>query len=97
MIDGETVRWLGVVLFAVGGAFEDVAGVRAGQPIQGLGRDSVGTRAGEQRHLRGYPSPSYLGLLIGSLGWLSFGSRRGFSHSFLFRFSWPGSVQKRTY
>jgi protein-S-isoprenylcysteine O-methyltransferase Ste14 len=82
MIDGETVRWLGVVL---GNRFRGLVAIQSGHALVTSGIYGV------------IRPPSYLGLLIGSQGWLSVGSRRGFSHSFLFRFSWPGSVQKRTY
>ena len=68
-IDGDTIRWLGVVFFAAGGALrlwpvfvlgERFSGLVAIQPGHTLVTDGV---FGMIRH------PSYLGLLINSLGW----------------------------
>jgi protein-S-isoprenylcysteine O-methyltransferase Ste14 len=68
-IDGDTVRWLGVVLFAVGGALRiwpvfvlgrRFSGLVAIQPGHTLVTNGV---YGVIRH------PSYLGLLVNSLGW----------------------------
>jgi protein-S-isoprenylcysteine O-methyltransferase Ste14 len=68
-IDGDTVRWLGVVLFAAGGALriwpvfvlgERFSGLVAIQPGHTLVTSGV---YGVIRH------PSYLGLFINSLGW----------------------------
>jgi protein-S-isoprenylcysteine O-methyltransferase Ste14 len=68
-IDGDTIRWLGVVLFAAGGALriwpvfvlgERFSGLAAIQPGHTLVTSGV---YGIIRH------PSYLGLLINSLGW----------------------------
>ena len=56
-IDGDTIRWLGVALFAAGGALRIWPVFVLGQPIQRLGRDSVGAHSGNQRHLPSYPSP----------------------------------------
>jgi protein-S-isoprenylcysteine O-methyltransferase Ste14 len=68
-IDGDIVRWIGVVLFAVGGAlriwpvfvlghrFSDLVAI---QPEHSLIPSGI---YGVIRH------PSYLGLLINSLGW----------------------------
>ena len=69
MIDGDTIRWVGVALFAAGGALriwpvfvlgERFSGLVAIQPGHALVTDGV---FGMIRH------PSYLGLLINSLGW----------------------------
>jgi protein-S-isoprenylcysteine O-methyltransferase Ste14 len=67
--DGEAVRWLGFVLFAVGGALR-VA------PVFVLGRRFSGLVAIQPDHrlvtdgLYGLiRNPSYLGLLVNSLGW----------------------------
>jgi protein-S-isoprenylcysteine O-methyltransferase Ste14 len=69
ILDGDAVRWLGVVLFAVGGALRiwpvfvlgrRFSGLVAIQPGHTLVTNGV---YGVIRH------PSYLGLLIGSLGW----------------------------
>ena len=68
-IDGEAVRWLGVVLFAAGGALRlwpvfvlgrRFSGLVAIQPGHTLVTSGV---YGVIRH------PSYLGLLVNSLGW----------------------------
>ena len=68
-LDGDAVRWLGVVLFAGGGALRIWPVFVLGRRFSGLvaiqpGHTLVTTGAyGVIRH------PSYLGLLIGSLGW----------------------------
>jgi protein-S-isoprenylcysteine O-methyltransferase Ste14 len=68
-IDGNTIRWLGVVLFAAGGALRlwpvfvlgnRFSGVVAIQPGHTLVTNGV---YGAIRH------PSYLGLFVNSLGW----------------------------
>ena len=69
ILDGDTIRWLGVVLFAVGGALRiwpvfvlgnRFSGLVAIQPDHTLVTSGV---YGVIRH------PSYLGLLVNSLGW----------------------------
>jgi protein-S-isoprenylcysteine O-methyltransferase Ste14 len=69
IIDGEAVRWLGVVLFAVGGALRL-------WPVFVLGRRFSGLVAIQHDHklvttgvYRIVRNPSYLGMLISSLGW----------------------------
>jgi protein-S-isoprenylcysteine O-methyltransferase Ste14 len=68
-IDGEAVRWLGVALFAAGGALRlwpvhvlghRFSGLVAIQPGHALVTDGI---YGVIRH------PSYFGLLLSSLGW----------------------------
>jgi protein-S-isoprenylcysteine O-methyltransferase Ste14 len=68
-IEGDTIRWLGVVLFAAGGALrlwpvfvlgKRFSGLVAIQPSHTLVTNGA---YGVIRH------PSYLGLLINSLGW----------------------------
>jgi protein-S-isoprenylcysteine O-methyltransferase Ste14 len=68
-IGGEGMRWLGVVLFIAGGALRiwpvfvlgnRFSGLVAIQPGHTLVTDGI------YRRLR---NPSYLGLLVGSLGW----------------------------
>jgi protein-S-isoprenylcysteine O-methyltransferase Ste14 len=68
-LDGDIIRWVGVVLFAVGGALrlwpvfvlgERFSGLVAIQPEHTLVTGGV---YGVIRH------PSYLGLLVNSLGW----------------------------
>jgi protein-S-isoprenylcysteine O-methyltransferase Ste14 len=78
LIDGDTVRWLGVVLFALGGALRT-------WPVFVLGRRFSGLVAIQPGHTlvtggiyRVIRHPSYLGLLINSLGWsLAFRSGAG--------------------
>src|SRR5882672_8294079 len=77
-IDGDVVRWLGVVLYAAGGALRlwpvfvlgrRFSGLVAIQPGHRLVTDGI---YGVVRH------PSYLGLLINLLGWaLAFRSAVG--------------------
>jgi protein-S-isoprenylcysteine O-methyltransferase Ste14 len=75
-IDGDRIRWLGVALFAVGGASRIWSVFVLGNQFSGLvaiqpGHTLVtGGIYGVIRH------PSYLGLLINSLGW-SLGFRSG--------------------
>jgi protein-S-isoprenylcysteine O-methyltransferase Ste14 len=75
-IDGDAIRWLGVALFAAGGALRiwpvfvlghRFSGLVAIQPEHSLVTSGI---YGIIRH------PSYLGLLINSLGW-SLGFRSG--------------------
>jgi protein-S-isoprenylcysteine O-methyltransferase Ste14 len=77
-IDGDAVRWLGVALFAAGGALrlwpvfvlgDRFSGLVAIQPGHTLVTDGIYARI---RH------PSYLGLLVNALGWaLAFRSTVG--------------------
>ena len=77
-IDGDAVRWLGVVLFAAGGALRM-------WPVFVLGRRFSGLVAIQRGHTlvtHGVYGvirhPSYLGLLVSSLGWaLAFRSGLG--------------------
>lgn len=77
-LDGDAIRWLGVVLFAIGG------GVRL-WPVFVLGRRFSGLVAIQPGHrlvtggIYGViRHPSYLGLLIASVGWaLAFRSGAG--------------------
>lgn len=68
-IDGDTVRWLGVILFAAGGALRLWPVVVLGHRFSGLVAIQPGHTLvtsgiyGVIRH------PSYLGLLVNSLGW----------------------------
>ena len=68
-IDGDTIRWLGVVVYAVGGALRiwpvfvlgnRFSGLVAIQPRHTLVTNGI---YGVIRH------PSYLGMLVNSLGW----------------------------
>ncbi|MFI5014850.1 MAG: methyltransferase family protein [Hyphomicrobiales bacterium] len=68
-IDGDAIRWLGVVLFAAGGALRLWPVFVLGDRFSGLVAIQPGHRLvtggvyGVIRH------PSYLGLLVNSLGW----------------------------
>jgi len=68
-IDGETTRWLGVVLIAVGGTLRILPVFILGDRFSGL----VAIQPGHQLKTDGLYGvirhPSYLGLLIGALGW----------------------------
>lgn len=77
-LDGEAIRWLGVILFAVGGALRLWPVFVLGRRFSGLvaiqpGHELVtGGVYGIIRH------PSYLGLLVNALGWaLAFRSAVG--------------------
>jgi protein-S-isoprenylcysteine O-methyltransferase Ste14 len=69
VFDGDTMRWLGVVLFTAGGVLRL-------WPVFILGRRFSGLVAIQAEHTlvttgiyRGIRNPSYLGLLISTLGW----------------------------
>ena len=68
-IDGDPVRWIGVVLFAAGGSLRL-------WPVFVLGNRFSGLVAIQKEHTlvtegiyRRVRNPSYLGLLVGTLGW----------------------------
>jgi len=62
-LDGDTIRWLGVVLFAAGGALRLWPVIVLGHRFSGLVAIQPGGVYSVSRH------PSYLGLLANSLGW----------------------------
>jgi protein-S-isoprenylcysteine O-methyltransferase Ste14 len=68
-LDGETIRWFGVGLFAAGGALRIWPVFVLGRPFSGLVAIQLGHTlvtngvSGASRH------PSYLGLLVSSCGW----------------------------
>jgi len=68
-MDGDTIRWLGVVLFAAGGTLRIWPVFVLGRRFSGL----VAIQPGHALVTRGIYSvirhPSYLGLLVNSLGW----------------------------
>lgn len=68
-IDGEAIRWLGVLLFTVGGALRIWPVYVLGKRFSGL----VAIQPGHTLVTNGIYSvirnPSYLGLLLNSLGW----------------------------
>jgi protein-S-isoprenylcysteine O-methyltransferase Ste14 len=68
-LDGEDIRWLGVLLFAIGGALRLWPVFVLGRRFSGL----VAIQPGHTLVTNGIYSiirnPSYLGLLVNSLGW----------------------------
>jgi protein-S-isoprenylcysteine O-methyltransferase Ste14 len=68
-IDGDTIRWLGVVLFAAGGALRIWPVFVLGQRFSGLVAIQPGHRLVTNGVYGSIRHPSYLGLLINSLGW----------------------------
>jgi protein-S-isoprenylcysteine O-methyltransferase Ste14 len=84
-IDGDTIRWLGVVLFAAGGALRIWPVFVLGNRFSGL----VAIQPGHTLVTSGIygviRNPSYFGLLINSLGWsLAFRSGVGVLLTVLF-------------
>jgi protein-S-isoprenylcysteine O-methyltransferase Ste14 len=78
IIDGETVRWLGVILFAVGGALRLWPVYVLGNRFSGLVAIQPGHALVTTGIYRVIRHPSYLGMLVSSLGWgLSFRSGVG--------------------
>jgi protein-S-isoprenylcysteine O-methyltransferase Ste14 len=78
ILDGETLRWIGVALFAAGGVLRIWPVFVLGPRFSGL----VAIQAGHRLVTTGIYAvirhPSYLGLLINSLGWgLAFRSGLG--------------------
>ncbi len=68
-MDGETIRWLGVLLFAAGGVLRIWPVFVLGRRFSGLVAIQPGhalATSGIYRHIR---HPSYLGLLVNALGW----------------------------
>jgi protein-S-isoprenylcysteine O-methyltransferase Ste14 len=84
-IDGDTIRWVGVALFAAGGALRIWPVFVLGERFSGL----VAIQPGHTLVTSGIygviRNPSYLGLLINSLGWsLAFRSGVGLLLTVLF-------------
>lgn len=68
-IDGEAARWIGVALFVVGGVLRLWPVFVLGNRFSGLvaiQKDHSLVTTGIYRRIR---NPSYLGMLVGSLGW----------------------------
>ncbi|HWV05200.1 isoprenylcysteine carboxylmethyltransferase family protein [Ralstonia sp.] len=68
-IDGDSVRWLGVMLYAAGGALRVWPVYVLGNRFSGLVAIQPGhtlVTGGIYQYVR---NPSYLGLLVGTLGW----------------------------
>jgi protein-S-isoprenylcysteine O-methyltransferase Ste14 len=68
-IDADTVRWLGVVLFAAGGALRLWPVFILGSRFSGLVAIQPGHTLVTQGPYSVIRHPSYLGLLVNSLGW----------------------------
>lgn len=68
-LDADTVRWLGVVLFAAGGALRIAPVFVLGRRFSGLVAIQPGHTLVTNGPYKTIRHPSYLGLLIGSLGW----------------------------
>jgi protein-S-isoprenylcysteine O-methyltransferase Ste14 len=75
-IDGDVVRWLGVVLFAVGGALRLWPVFVLGHRFSGLVAIQPGHKLVTGGVYRVIRHPSYLGLLVNALGW-ALGFRSG--------------------
>jgi protein-S-isoprenylcysteine O-methyltransferase Ste14 len=74
-IDGEAVRWLGVILFAAGGALRLLPVFVLGRRFSGLVAIQSGHTLVTDGIFRLIRNPSYLGLLVLAFGWaLSFRS-----------------------
>src|SRR5437870_7251501 len=69
ILDGDTIRWLGVVLFAAGGALRLWPVFVLGHRFSGLVAIQPGHRLVTSGVYAVIRHPSYLGLLINSLGW----------------------------
>ena len=77
-VDGESVRWIGVILFAVGGALRLWPVFVLGRRFSGLVAIQPGHTLVTDGIYRTIRNPSYLGLLALSLGWaLAFRSLAG--------------------
>jgi protein-S-isoprenylcysteine O-methyltransferase Ste14 len=68
-IDGEAIRWLGIVLFAVGGALRLWPVFVLGRRFSGLVAIQPGHTLVTSGVYEVISHPSYLGLLINALGW----------------------------
>jgi protein-S-isoprenylcysteine O-methyltransferase Ste14 len=69
VLDGDTLRWLGVGLFAAGGALRLWPVVVLGDRFSGLVAIQPGHRLVTGGIYRVIRHPSYLGLLVNALGW----------------------------
>lgn len=75
-LDGDTVRWLGVILFAAGGVLRLWPVFVLGRRFSGLVAIQPGHRLVTSGIYAVIRHPSYLGLITGSLGW-AFAFRSG--------------------
>ena len=69
ILDGDAVRWIGVVLFAAGGALRIWPVFVLGSRFSGLVAIQPGHTLVTTGLYRVIRHPSYLGLLVSSLGW----------------------------
>lgn len=69
IIDGDAARWLGVILFAAGGALRIWPVFVLGTRFSGLVAIQPGHTLATSGIYRIIRHPSYLGLLVASLGW----------------------------
>ena len=69
ILDGDALRWLGVVLFAAGGALRLWPVFVLGRRFSGLVAIQPGHELVTSGVYRVIRHPSYLGLLVNSLGW----------------------------
>ena len=77
-IDGDAVRWLGVALFAAGGVLRLWPVFTLGRRFSGLVAIQPGHTLVTTGIFRSIRNPSYLGMLVNSLGWaLAFRSMVG--------------------
>ncbi|WP_342235615.1 methyltransferase family protein [Inquilinus sp. OTU3971] len=77
-LDGDTMRWIGVVIFALGGVLRLWPVFVLGRLFSGLVAIQPGHRLVTDGIYGVIRNPSYLGLMIGALGWaLAFRSAIG--------------------
>ncbi|MHA6845019.1 methyltransferase family protein [Ralstonia syzygii] len=77
-LDGDTMRWLGIVLYAAGGALRLWPVFVLGKRFSGLVAIQPGHRLVTDGVYGVVRNPSYLGLLVSTLGWvLAFRSLAG--------------------
>jgi protein-S-isoprenylcysteine O-methyltransferase Ste14 len=60
-LDGDAIRWLGVVLFPAVWCTTDLAGLCARPSVQRVGSYPARSQVGHERRLRGHPSPELSG------------------------------------
>jgi protein-S-isoprenylcysteine O-methyltransferase Ste14 len=69
VVDGEATRWAGVLLCVVGGALRIAPVFALGERFSGLVAIQPGHELVTDGLYRRIRNPSYLGLVIGTLGW----------------------------
>jgi protein-S-isoprenylcysteine O-methyltransferase Ste14 len=70
VLDGETMRWVGVVMCAAGGVLRIVPVYVLGRRFSGLAAIQEGHKLETHGIYGVIRHPSYLGLLVSSLGWV---------------------------